>query len=580
MKKLLLLSVWAFTGILHSQSNIDTLAFQDFEVVPATPVWSFTGPVIYNSGYSTASAAPANSPIGIGGSRAWETTTNSGGLVLDFANTTIPSGYDSVRVRFNLAAMNLAGPTGGPDDLDYVLAAYSIDGGTTYSNRLRIRGAVANNCFWAYSATAVGKVYYLPATETMFQPLTSGLQTTMGYSTCEIVFLGTITQLALRITGRSSSSTDTWLVDNLVMTGENSCSNSTSSITTSACGTYISPSGMVISTSGTYLDTITNTTGCDSVITINLTINSSTSASISPVVCGNYTAPSGAVYFSSGIYLDTISNSTGCDSMITLNLTVNNSTNSSLTGGGCGSYTLPSGAIVTSTGIYLDTIANSAGCDSIVTANVSISSPSTSTLFADYCFSFTTPSGNVVTTSGVFNDTIPNIAGCDSVITIDLLIMTVDVSTTLSGATLMSNASNATYQWIDCGNNNVLVPGETNQSFSPAVNGNYAVIVTQGFCTDTSACVMVLSVEVSALVGPRTVLVSPNPTEGQFTINFGGRQIDAAMRVVDIQGKLVAHEETQNGNNVFVDISAQPAGIYFLELRNDGNVTRTRIVKF
>lgn len=210
------------SSLLRAQLVTDTLAIQDFEVSPATPTWNFTGPVIYNSGTSIATAAPPSSPIGIGASRAWETTTNSAGLVLDFNNVSVAAGYDSIRVHFNLAAMNLSGSTGGPDDLDYVLMEYSTDGGSTYSGRLRIRGSVANNSFWAYAATGVAKVYYLPTTEALFQPTTVGLQTTFGYSNCEIVFPGSVTQVKIRMTCRSSSSTDTWLVDNLIITGENS----------------------------------------------------------------------------------------------------------------------------------------------------------------------------------------------------------------------------------------------------------------------------------------------------------------------------------------------------------------------
>ncbi len=53
----------------------------------------------------------------------------------------------------------------------------------------------------------------------------------------------------------------------------NSCSNSSSSISPSACETYTSPSGNYTWTvSGTYNDTIQNSSGCDSIITINLTI--------------------------------------------------------------------------------------------------------------------------------------------------------------------------------------------------------------------------------------------------------------------------------------------------------------------
>jgi len=236
MKKFLLLPFLFISAISFSQTTvIDTLVMQDFDTVPTTPnpIWTFTGPVIYNMGTSSGTAAPPNSPIGIGASRAWETTTNSSGLILTFANVTVPNGYDSIRVRFNLAAMNLTGGTGGPDDLDYVLTEVSTDGGATYYNRLRIRGAIANNSFWPYSATGVAKVYYTPLAEALFQPTNSGLQTTEGYSICEIAFPGSVTQVQIRITGRSSSASDTWLVDNLLITGEFDTGNSVGEISTS-----------------------------------------------------------------------------------------------------------------------------------------------------------------------------------------------------------------------------------------------------------------------------------------------------------------------------------------------------------
>jgi hypothetical protein len=221
MKKIFTLAALLISLSSPAQLNIDTLAIQDFEVSPMTPTWTFTGPVVYNSGVSTGSAAPPNSPIGIGNSRAWETTTQSNGLLLEFANVVIPGIYDSVRVRFRLAAMNLQGSSGGPDDLDYVLTEVSTDGGMNYYGRLRIRGAVLNNSFWPYSATGYAKVYYQPQTEVTFQPDSSGLQNVKGYSTAEIVFPGTVTQVRVRITGRSSSASDTWLVDNVLVTGEN-----------------------------------------------------------------------------------------------------------------------------------------------------------------------------------------------------------------------------------------------------------------------------------------------------------------------------------------------------------------------
>jgi hypothetical protein len=211
----------ALAAIAATSAQANTLlALQDFEETPSGPVWTYTGtPADFQSGYSGAGAFPANSPVGVGGSRAWHVNTQSGGNPLTFSNLLLPGGFDSFVMSFQLAAMNLTGPTGGPDDLDYVLVSYSLDDGATFVNRVRIRGAVNNDSVWAYDATGVASVDYLPGTEALFQPVTTGLQTTLGYSLVQILFPGNINQLSIRITPRSSSSNDSWLVDNVSLVG-------------------------------------------------------------------------------------------------------------------------------------------------------------------------------------------------------------------------------------------------------------------------------------------------------------------------------------------------------------------------
>jgi gliding motility-associated-like protein len=101
------------------------------------------------------------------------------------------------------------------------------------------------------------------------------------------------------------------------------CSTSYHSISAIECSSYISPSGDIHTISEIFNDTIPNAAGCDSVITINLTILNSSSSTISPTACGSYTAPDGTVHTTSGIFSSVIPNAAGCDSTITVNLTVN-----------------------------------------------------------------------------------------------------------------------------------------------------------------------------------------------------------------------------------------------------------------
>lgn len=101
------------------------------------------------------------------------------------------------------------------------------------------------------------------------------------------------------------------------------CSNTFSTIDTTTCASYTAPDGNIYNLSGNYIATIPNTSGCDSIITINLTRLQNTSSTISPISCGPYTAPDGQIYTTGGNYTAIIPNVAGCDSTISINLTIN-----------------------------------------------------------------------------------------------------------------------------------------------------------------------------------------------------------------------------------------------------------------
>jgi energy-converting hydrogenase Eha subunit C len=104
--------------------------------------------------------------------------------------------------------------------------------------------------------------------------------------------------------------------------------SSTSEILETACDAYTSPDGLEIwAVSGTYLDTLINSVGCDSIITVQLTIVNSTTSSLTVTACDSFISPDGLdTWTETGVYLDTLSNAVGCDSIITIELTINNST--------------------------------------------------------------------------------------------------------------------------------------------------------------------------------------------------------------------------------------------------------------
>ncbi|PWL28134.1 MAG: hypothetical protein DCO96_09150 [Fluviicola sp. XM-24bin1] len=99
------------------------------------------------------------------------------------------------------------------------------------------------------------------------------------------------------------------------------CTPTSSTITPIACDTYTAPDGMVYTSSGSYTAVIPNAQGCDSTITVNLTINTATTNTITQAACDSF-ALNGTTYTFSGTYTQTLTNAVGCDSIITLNLDI------------------------------------------------------------------------------------------------------------------------------------------------------------------------------------------------------------------------------------------------------------------
>ncbi len=292
------------------------------------------------------------------------------------------------------------------------------------------------------------------------------------------------------------------------------------------------------------------------------------------MVCYTYTSPAGMVYTSSAVFSDTLTNSIGCDSIITVNLTVNNSTSSSISPIACGSYTSPNGMIYTSSAVFNDTLTNSTGCDSIIMVNLTINNSTTNSISPVVCDTYTSPSGMIYTNSAVFNDTIPNGNGCDSILTINLTVNNVDTSITLNGTTLVSNATNATYQWINCDINNAPIFGMTNQTFTPSVNGRYAVIVTQNGCTSTSNCINVVVSDIHTINTIETVKIYPNPSAGLVTVEFlDNSVIENNIKVFNSLGQIVWTANSDTSPTIQLDLSTLTNGVYLLQV-NDQFTTK------
>jgi hypothetical protein len=101
------------------------------------------------------------------------------------------------------------------------------------------------------------------------------------------------------------------------------CTPSSSTDSHTACESYTWIDGNIYTSSNniaTYI--IPNTNGCDSTITLDLTITPLSTSSLIETACSFYLAPDDEVYTSTGSYTATIDNAAGCDSVIYIDLTI------------------------------------------------------------------------------------------------------------------------------------------------------------------------------------------------------------------------------------------------------------------
>ncbi|MCG8701217.1 MAG: T9SS type A sorting domain-containing protein [Bacteroidales bacterium] len=338
-----------------------------------------------------------------------------------------------------------------------------------------------------------------------------------------------------------------------------------------SCNTYTwSANGNTYTSSGVYEETLTNTFGCDSVVTLNLTIQNSNNSTQQVTACDNYTwLANDVTYSQSGIYKDTLTNAYGCDSIITLHLTINKYSQITQYITECDTYTWAvNGNTYTESGIYTETFINAMGCDSVLVLNLTIGNTTSEPKMVSTCKSYTWPAnGNTYTESGEYTTTLKSSLGCDSVVTINLVINSVDISTTQNGKTLTSNQDGASYQWLSCQKNYGIIRGETGQSFIAKSTGDYAVEVRINGCADTSACVNIITPNSIDNLTNSKIKIYPNPTNGQLKLDFTDNKLKQ-LSITDFTGKTVLKKVSMQHHEI-IDLSGFVNGIYMINVQSD-----------
>ncbi|MBP5663849.1 MAG: fibronectin type III domain-containing protein, partial [Bacteroidales bacterium] len=176
--------------------------------------------------------------------------------------------------------------------------------------------------------------------------------------------------------------------------------------------------GEVFTTSGDYTRIFT-IGGCDSVVTLHLTINSPVHAAVTEIACEAFTWH-GTTYTTSGDYTYSHEDANGCMQVDTLHLTINNPVHTAVTDTACGSYTW-NGTIYTETGDYTYTHEDANGCTQVDTLHLTIHNPVHTAVTDTACGSYTW-NGTTYTETGDYTYTHEDANGCTQVDTLHLTI--------------------------------------------------------------------------------------------------------------------------------------------------------------
>jgi 6-phosphogluconolactonase (cycloisomerase 2 family) len=311
---------------------------------------------------------------------------------------------------------------------------------------------------------------------------------------------------------------------------------------------------------GTYNVTVESGAGCNSEVTLNLVVNNSPTISLNEEICeGDSYTIGNSVYIQSGFYTDILEAANGCDSTIVLDLTVHAVTtnlNETICEGD--SYTVGTTTYSTS-GAYTNVLTSTSGCGDSTVTLVLIVEPTSAELDAIICDGDSyTLGNNVFTESGTYNENIISGAGCTIAYTINLTVLPpVEATETITddngsgnGAidlSVLGGMSPYTFEWSNNG---------TTEDISNLIIGTYTVTITDAIgCTATYVFVVDQVSATFHLDANIDVKLYPNPAAvgGLANLSFNiNKQQTLKIKLFDSVGRLISAETVDflSGNSV------------------------------
>jgi hypothetical protein len=235
---------------------------------------------------------------------------------------------------------------------------------------------------------------------------------------------------------------------------------------------------------------------------------------------------------------------------------------------------------LTTPGTYTNTFTSVGGCDSIVTLNlVGVASTSSSISVALCPGSSYSFGSQQITAAGVYTRTVLNSNGCDSLITLTATLTVVDNTIEQIGNQLSASATNASFQWIDCGTQQPIT-GATSANYQPPAGPTtYAVLVTQDGCSLLSDCISFSGANLDENTLNILIKIYPNPTNSDINLNTES-EIIKGYKVLDAQGRIwVTNQFAHHLTHTQVPLSNLADGSYFIQIDTKYGIITKPFVK-
>jgi hypothetical protein len=191
--------------------------------------------------------------------------------------------------------------------------------------------------------------------------------------------------------------------------------------TLSACDS-LSWNGQVLTQSGNYTFQGQTLSGCDSIVTLQLSILSNTQTNLQFSQCVPLTL-NGQTYTQSGTYQQILPSNLGCDSILNIQFNLTHGDTMLVPLSSCDSVSI-GGQTYTTSGIISELLTNVNGCDSLVLWDVVINSSAPLTIFDTTVTNTFSWNGQAYSSSGSYTQTLSTFTGCDSLVTVNLTVST------------------------------------------------------------------------------------------------------------------------------------------------------------